>query len=92
MPADIRGIESIRPVYTRLRGWKTSTEGARDFDDLPKAAQEYLRFMESQTGAKIGIVSTGPDRDQTLEMPEFRRAMRRITGKQPDASALPDQK
>ncbi len=81
MPADIRGIESIRPVYTRLRGWNTSTEGVRNFDDLPKAAQEYLRFMEKETGAKIGIVSTGPDRDQTLEMPEFREAMRRITGK-----------
>jgi adenylosuccinate synthase len=80
MPADVRGIEAIRPVYTRLRGWKTSTEGVRDFDDLPKAAQEYLRFMERESGAKIAIVSTGPDRDQTLEMPEFREAMQRIAG------------
>ena len=80
MPADVRGIEAIRPVYTRLRGWKTSTEGIRDFDDLPKAAQEYLRFMERESGAKIAIVSTGPDRDQTLEMPEFREAMQRIAG------------
>ena len=82
MPADVRGIEAIRPVYTRLRGWKTSTEGIRDFDDLPKAAQEYLRFMERESGAKIAIVSTGPDRDQTLEMPEFREAMQRIAGGQ----------
>ena len=37
--------------------------------------------MEKETGAKIGIVSTGPDRDQTLEMPEFREAMQRIAGK-----------
>ena len=81
MPADVSGIDAIRPVYTRLRGWKTSTEGVRNFDDLPQAAQEYLRFMERETDAKIGIVSTGPDRDQTLEMPEFREAMQRITGK-----------
>jgi adenylosuccinate synthase len=81
MPADVRGIEAIRPVYTRLQGWQTSTEGVRDFDDLPKPAQEYLRFMERETGAKIAIVSTGPDRDQTLELPEFREAMRRIAGK-----------
>jgi adenylosuccinate synthase len=81
MPADIRGIEAIQPVYTRLKGWKTSTEGVRSFEDLPKAAQEYLRFMEKESGAKIGIVSTGPDRDQTLELPEFGAAMRRIAGK-----------
>jgi adenylosuccinate synthase len=81
MPADVRGMEAIRPVYTRLQGWKTSTEGVRSFDDLPKRAQEYLRFMEKETGAKIAIVSTGPDRDQTLELPEFRETMRRISGK-----------
>jgi adenylosuccinate synthase len=80
MPADIRGIDAIRPVYTRLKGWKTSTEGVRNFDELPKAAQEYLRFMERESGAKVGIVSTGPDRDQTLELRAFRQAMRAIAG------------
>ena len=80
MPADVRGIEAIRPVYTRLRGWETSTEGVRSFEDLPQAAQEYLRFMERESGAKIAIVSTGPDRDQTLELPKFREAMGRIAG------------
>jgi adenylosuccinate synthase len=78
MPADVRGIESIRPVYTRLGGWKTSTEGVRSFDALPTMAQQYLRFMESESGARVALVSTGPDRDQTLELPEFREAMRQI--------------
>ncbi len=55
MPADIRGIDAIRPVYTRLKGWKSSTEGARNFDELPRAAQEYLRFMEKESGAKIAL-------------------------------------
>ena len=41
------------------------------FEDLPKPAQEYLRFLERESGAKIGMVSTGPDRDQTMEMPAF---------------------
>src|SRR5579872_3195127 len=81
IPADIQGIEAIRPVYTRLKGWKASTEGVRSFNALPKAAQEYLRFMEGESGAKIGIVSTGPDRDQTFEMPEFQEAMRQISGR-----------
>ncbi|HKR26416.1 MAG TPA: adenylosuccinate synthase [Acidobacteriaceae bacterium] len=81
VPADIQGIEAIRPVYTRLKGWKASTEGVRSFQALPKAAQEYLRFMEHESGAKIGIVSTGPDRDQTFEMPAFQEAMRHISGR-----------
>jgi adenylosuccinate synthase len=80
IPADSRGIESIRPVYTRLRGWQSSTEGVRRFEDLPQHAQDYLRFMERESGAGIGIVSTGPDRDQTFEMPEFRESMQRIAG------------
>ena len=81
IPADIRGIEAIRPQWTKLKGWRCSTEGIRSFVELPKPAQEYLRFMERESGAKIGIVSTGPDRDQTLELPEFHQAMQRIAGK-----------
>jgi adenylosuccinate synthase len=71
IPADIRGIESIQPIYTELKGWKSSTEGVTEFDKLPKLAQDYLRFVEKQSGAKIGVVSTGPDRDQTIVLPEF---------------------
>ena len=63
--------ESIKPVYTKLKGWQSSTEGITDFEKLPKAAQEYLRFQERESGAKIGMVSTGPDRDQTMILPEF---------------------
>ena len=44
-------------------------------DRLPKIAQDYLRFLEKESGAKIGMVSTGPDRDQTMLMPEFAAAL-----------------
>jgi adenylosuccinate synthase len=71
VPADIRGIESIQPIYTELKGWMSSTEGITEFEKLPKLAQDYLRFVEKQSGAKIGVVSTGPDRDQTIVLPEF---------------------
>jgi adenylosuccinate synthase len=71
IPADVQGLEHIKPVYTRLKGWKASTEGITEFDKLPKAAQEYLRFQERESGAKIGMVSTGPDREQTMILPEF---------------------
>ena len=69
------GFQSIEPVYKNLPGWKASTEGIVDFDKLPKQAQEYLRFMEAETGAKVGMVSTGPGREQTIVMPGFFEAL-----------------
>jgi adenylosuccinate synthase len=80
IPADVDGLERIKPVYTTLKGWQESTEGITDFEKLPQAAQEYLRFQEQESGAKIGMVSTGPDRDQTMVLPEFARALDSIHG------------
>jgi len=71
IPADVQGLEQIKPRYTTLKGWRQSTEGITEFDKLPEAAQEYLRFQERESGAKIGMVSTGPDREQTMILPEF---------------------
>jgi adenylosuccinate synthase len=81
IPADVRGIESVKPVYTNLKGWKQSTEGTPSFDKLPQAAQDYLRFVERESGAKVGMVSTGPDRDQTMVLPEFEQALNAISRK-----------
>jgi adenylosuccinate synthase len=75
IPADVLGLEQIKPVYTKLKGWRSSTEGIKEFDKLPLAAQEYLRFQERESGAKIGMVSTGPDREQTMLLPEFAAAL-----------------
>jgi adenylosuccinate synthase len=63
-------------VYTKLKGWNASTEGITEFDKLPKLAQEYLHFLERESGATIGMVSTGPDRDQTMTLPAFEEALR----------------
>ena len=71
IPADVQGLEAIKPRYTTLKGWRESTEGITEFDKLPRAAREYLAFQERESGAKIGMVSTGPDRDQTIVLPEF---------------------
>ncbi len=76
MPADVRGLESIKPVYTKLKGWKQPTENIVEFDKLPQAAREYLRFLEQESGARIGMVSTGPDREQTMILPEFADALK----------------
>ena len=78
IPADVQGLEKIKPVYTMLKGWRESTEGITDFDKLPLAAREYLRFQEQESGARIGMVSTGPDRDQTMVLPEFAEALNSI--------------
>jgi adenylosuccinate synthase len=80
IPADVHGLEAVKPRYTTLKGWRQSTEGITEFDKLPKAAQEYLRFQERESGAKIGMVSTGPDRGQTMVLPEFADALSAITG------------
>jgi adenylosuccinate synthase len=76
IPADMRGFESIHPVYTKLKGWNASTEGITEFDRLPNPAQEYLNFLERESGARIGMVSTGPERDQTMTLPDFEKALR----------------
>jgi adenylosuccinate synthase len=75
VPADVQGLESIKPRYTKMKGWQESTEGITDYDKLPQAAKEYLRFQERESGARIGMVSTGPDRDQTMVLPEFAEAL-----------------
>jgi adenylosuccinate synthase len=75
IPADVEGLERIKPRYTRLKGWQEQTDGITEFERLPRAAREYLRFQERESGARIGMVSTGPDRDQTMVLPEFATAL-----------------
>ena len=59
-------------------GWAEPTEGIVEWEKLPKAAREYLEFLERESGAKIGMVSTGPDREQTMVLPEFAGALEEI--------------
>jgi adenylosuccinate synthase len=80
IPADVDGLERIKPIYTMLQGWQQSTEGITDFEKLPPAARQYLRFQERESGARIGMVSTGPDRDQTMALPDFASALHSIHG------------
>ena len=51
IPADIRGFESIQPIYTTLPGWNSSTDGITEYDKLPKAAQDYLTLHRAESGA-----------------------------------------
>jgi adenylosuccinate synthase len=78
MPADVRGLEAIKPVYTKLKGWKQPTENVAEFEQLPKLARDYLHFLEQESGARIGMVSTGPDRGQTMTLPAFSQALQSL--------------
>jgi adenylosuccinate synthase len=71
IPAQASGYEKIECIYRNMPGWRTSTEGITKFDKLPKPAREYLAFLEKETEARIGMVSTGPDRDHTILIDEF---------------------
>ena len=72
IPADAAGFEKIEPTYETLPGWKQSTVGITDFEKLPARARQYLEFLEGASGgARIAMVSTGPEREQTIFMPDF---------------------
>ena len=75
IPAQASGYEKIECIYRKMRGWQTSTQGVTKFGKLPQAAREYLAFVEKETGAKVGMVSTGPDRDQIIFIDEFAAEM-----------------
>jgi adenylosuccinate synthase len=57
---------SITPVYEEVPGWGVSTVGVRSLDELPVEAKGYIRRVEETVGASVDIISTGPDRDQTI--------------------------
>ncbi len=61
-----RDLEAVEPIYEHLPGWRSRTTGARSLHDLPAAAREYLDRLAEWAGVPVGIVSVGPDRQQTL--------------------------
>jgi len=66
IPTGAEAVARCEPVYETLPGWSESTVGARSFDALPQAARDYLKRVEQLTGVPIAMVSTGPDRSETI--------------------------
>ncbi|HEX2830093.1 MAG TPA: adenylosuccinate synthase [Burkholderiales bacterium] len=66
LPFGAEMLEECEPVYESLPGWSESTVGVTTFDALPKAAQAYLDRMQAVCGVPVDLISTGPDRDQTI--------------------------
>jgi adenylosuccinate synthase len=71
IPAEASGWDSIECIYRTLPGWNTPTKGITEFAKLPKTAKEYLAFIEKESGARIGMASTGPGREETIFVDEF---------------------
>ena len=62
----IRDIFNIKPIYKTFPGWKTKTEGIRNFKDLPDNAKKYVHALEDFIGARISSISTSPEREDTI--------------------------
>ena len=65
-PVDADDYECLIPVYEELPGWSESTLGAKTLEDIPQAARAYIKRLEELVGAPIDIISTGPDRVETI--------------------------
>jgi adenylosuccinate synthase len=69
-PAVASALRLIKPIYETLPGWNSDTLGTTSFNDLPENARRYVEFLSSNIGVEIGLISTGPERDQTVIMPD----------------------
>ncbi|HVA64824.1 MAG TPA: adenylosuccinate synthase [Terriglobales bacterium] len=74
IPAAVADWERLEPIYEELSGWRSSTEGITDYQQLPARARAYLEFLGRQVGVDIGMISTGPERDQTITVAGSRLA------------------
>jgi len=65
-PSDATQLANCEPIYKEMRGWNTVTHLANKFSQLPLAARQYVKYISELTGAKLSMVSVGPERGQTI--------------------------
>jgi adenylosuccinate synthase len=68
LPAGLKAQAALTPVYEEMEGWKESTQGARSWRELPANAVKYVRRIEELIGAPVALLSTSPERDDTIMM------------------------
>ncbi len=66
LPSVSQDLRRVEPIYETLPGWKSETLGVTDLRELPPKAREYINFLSNHIGVEIGLVSTGPERSQTI--------------------------
>jgi len=74
MPATAEELNEVTPEYRTLPGWLAPTEGIRDEKQLPQKARDYLKFVADYLELEIGLISTGPERDATIIVPDTQLA------------------
>ena len=70
IPASLKVLGKVKPIYETFEGWKTDISKIRNYEDLPINARKYLERMAQVTKINLGIVSVGPNRDQTIVLAE----------------------
>ncbi|MPN35288.1 Adenylosuccinate synthetase [bioreactor metagenome] len=70
-PASLKVLDKVEPVYEEMPGWETDISSVRKYEDLPVNAKKYLERLSEVAGIKIGIVSVGPGREQTMILHEM---------------------
>jgi len=65
-PPEIQVLEQCRPEYVTVKGWNQRTAGIKDFDGLPVLARDYLKRISALADTEISVVSTGPERNETI--------------------------
>lgn len=65
-PASVPAMEKAKPVLKKFKGWKKSLKDCRSYEELPKAARDYVEFIEDYTKTEVGIISVGYERDETF--------------------------
>ena len=68
LPAGLKAQSQLTPVYEEMEGWSETTQGARSWRDLPANAVKYVRRIEELIGAPVALLSTSPQRDDTILM------------------------
>jgi adenylosuccinate synthase len=69
-PAEIKVLEQVKPIYKAAAGWQSQTAGIRNYADLPERARDYLKLLSDLTETEFSIISTGPDREDTIIVPD----------------------
>ena len=70
IPASLKTLGKVKPVYEEFAGWLCDISKCRSFDELPANAKKYVQRISEVSGVPLGIVSVGPNRDQTIVLHE----------------------
>ena len=71
LPASQSDFHHAKPIYEYLPGWTEDISAAKKLSDLPKTAQQYVKFLEDISGASMSAIGVGPGRTQTIVVKDF---------------------